>query len=865
MAKSDGTVIINTEINTSGITGGTNDIKKALDKISDTMNDFTGAVKSSESTCTSAFAASASAVDDLASSADSASGKLGGLESAQDGLASSLKSAENAASQLDSSISSLGTEASNGERKLKGLGDAARDINRGNPAQSLKTDIQGIDTEATQANDTLQDMAATLQDIAESSKDAAESTSNISSMTAAVSAGTVGMQAVGDTIKSVGTQMFESFSNLENAVTNVNSYFGLTGDAAEEMGEVVQNVFETGVTDSLDEVANGVRIVKENLGDLNATDLTNITNQAITLEKNWGIDMNESMRGVNALMTNFGMTAQEAMDYLVVGTQNGLDKTNELGDNLSEYSGKFAQAGYSAEEYFQLLQNGLEGGAYNLDKVNDSINEVTTRLADGTIADSLGSFSAETQQLFSAWKSGGATQKDVINSIISDISNATSQQEALTLASIAFGTMGEDANMDVIMSLNTMGDSYSDVDGKAAEMWENSTTSSQTLQGAINTIKDALAAFGEELAPAISTVADFLGNIFDVISEAPAPLKIFAVALGAVTLAFTVLVPVIFSLETAMAGLNMQLLPVILIIAGIAAAITAIILIIQHWGEITEWLSGVWGNIKAVAEAVWTAISEFFVMLFTSISEFFVSVWTGIVDFFTGIWQGISETATTVFTAISDFFVGIWNGIKETAVSVWNWIVQTVTGIWNNMKNGVTSIFNSIRNVITNVWNEIKDITSRIWNGIWGAIKSVVNSIIGGINGMIRGIVSGLNAVIRVLNKLNFKIPDWVPLLGGKRFGFNIKEFTAPQIPYLASGAVIPPNHEFMAVLGDQTNGTNLEAPESLLRKIVKEESNSNNEYRFIATINRRILFDEMIAEAKVRQTGNGKNPFVLA
>ena len=98
------------------------------------------------------------------------------------------------------------------------------------------------------------------------------------------------------------------------------------------------------------------------------------------------------------------------MDYIVKGTQNGLDKTNELGDNLSEYSGKFAQAGYSASEYFQLLQNGLQGGAYNLDKVNDAINEVTTRLADGTIGDSIDLYSQKTQGLFLAWQNGEATR-----------------------------------------------------------------------------------------------------------------------------------------------------------------------------------------------------------------------------------------------------------------------------------------------------------------------------------------------------------------------------------------------------------------------------------------------------------------------
>ena len=91
-------------------------------------------------------------------------------------------------------------------------------------------------------------------------------------------------------------------------------------------------------------------------------------------------------------MKNFGLSAQEAMDYIIAGTQEGLDWTDELGDNISEYSGKFSQAGYSAKDYFQLLKNGADSGAYNLDKVNDAINEVTTRLADGTIGDAIGFF-----------------------------------------------------------------------------------------------------------------------------------------------------------------------------------------------------------------------------------------------------------------------------------------------------------------------------------------------------------------------------------------------------------------------------------------------------------------------------------------
>ncbi|MFV0414002.1 MAG: hypothetical protein ACK5L3_12190 [Oscillospiraceae bacterium] len=89
---------------------------------------------------------------------------------------------------------------------------------------------------------------------------------------------------------------------------------------------------------------------------------------------------------------------------------------------------------------------------------------------------------------------------------------------------------------------------------------------------------------------------------------------------------------------------------------------------------------------------------------------------------------------------------------------------------------------------------------------------------------MVSNIYAGLNAVIRAINTLSFKVPDWVPGIGGGQFGFNFSELVAPQIPKLARGAVIPPNREFAAILGDQTSGRNLELPEALLRQIMREE-----------------------------------------
>ena len=197
-------------------------------------------------------------------------------------------------------------------------------------------------------------------------------------------------------------------------------------------------------------------------------------------------------------MKQYGLTAQEAMDYIVRGTQNGLDKTNELGDNLSEYAGKFEQAGYSASEYFQLLQNGLEGGAYNLDKVNDAINEVTTRLADGTIGDSIDLYSQKTQSLFLAWQNGEATQKQVIDSIVADIGNCTSQQEALNMAAQAFGTMAEDGNLKFITSLTSVGETYDSVAGSAENLFSQTQTPMQEMEANTRKLQQALIPLGRK-------------------------------------------------------------------------------------------------------------------------------------------------------------------------------------------------------------------------------------------------------------------------------------------------------------------------------------------------------------------------------
>lgn len=110
---------------------------------------------------------------------------------------------------------------------------------------------------------------------------------------------------------------------------------------------------------------------------------------------------------------------------------------------------------------------------------------------------------------------------------------------------------------------------------------------------------------------------------------------------------------------------------------------------------------------------------------------------------------------------------------------------------------------------------------SRAWNGLKGILKGAVNGIIGLINSLLSGMAAGLNAITRALNSWSVTVPSWVPILGGKQFGFNLKPITAPQIPLLAQGAVLPANKPFLAMVGDQRHGTNIEAPLSTIQEAV--------------------------------------------
>lgn len=249
------------------------------------------------------------------------------------------------------------------------------------------------------------------------------------------------------------------------------------------------------------------------------------------------------------------------------------------------------------------------------------------------------------------------------------------------------------------------------------------------------------------------------------------------------------------------------------LLAAIGQAIVGSLVIWFSTVAIPAVLSGIGSALSAIVAAIggWPVVLiAAVVALFAALIAVIVNNWDAICSWFAGVW---------------DSFVAAWNEFWSlVATNAQNWW-NDVTTAWSNFWSGISEKFNALKSALGSAWNSFwsglaSGVTS-IWNGIVNTVKGAVNSLIGFINGMLSGIVGGLNAAIDVLNGLSIDVPSWVPVVGGNHLGFSVSHITAPQIPYLAQGAVIPPNREFMAVLGDQSHGTNVEAPLATIQQAV--------------------------------------------
>ena len=261
----------------------------------------------------------------------------------------------------------------------------------------------------------------------------------------------------------------------------------------------------------------------------------------------------------------------------------------------------------------------------------------------------------------------------------------------------------------------------------------------------------------------------------------------------------------------------------------------------------------------------------------------------GFIDFFAGIFTGDMERTAKgiegIFSGLKGIIGSVIDGIRDWLNGLLDWIDKKTNGklkpLITGIKAIVTAVFGNIKQTVGNVINEIKTIFSglikfisgvfsgdfdKAWEGIKDIFKGIWNTIIDLLNGAINIIIKGLNWLIKQMNKISFDVPSWVPYVGGKSIGVNISPISENVLPHLAKGAVIPANDEFLAVLGDQTHGNNIEAPEGLIRKIVREESGGSGEVHVtivLDSVTGKKLFETVVRENNAVVRATGASPLV--
>lgn len=313
--------------------------------------------------------------------------------------------------------------------------------------------------------------------------------------------------------------------------------------------------------------------------------------------------------------------------------------------------------------------------------------------------------------------------------------------------------------------------------------------------------------------------------------------------------------------------------------------------IAKYWNE-------AWASVKKVWDARGKPIFDGIRGVFKNMGEMLMNVWTGLIK---PVWDNFMQSLDWLW---EQHLKPLWDNILEFVAS----LVECATNIYNNVIAPIVKwvqgyLYPILANTINTIWNIISDvagffmdiissiiqactgvteflsgvftldfqrafdglqeITNSFANAGIALFEGAVNIIIDLINGMINGVVTGINVVINALNSIKFDVPDWVPIWGGKHFGINLSPLTAPQIPKLsiprlATGAVIPPNREFLAVLGDQKQGTNVEAPletiKQAFREALAESGGSGKQMNVVLQVGRRELARTVVELSREEQ-----------
>lgn len=566
----------------------------------------------------------------------------------------------------------------------------------------------------------------------------------------------------------VGTAAIKFSSDSQDAFQQ---FAAATGTASNEMGkykDMINDVYKDNFGESINDVAEAMATVNQNMSYLDDSALQRCTEYAYTLSDTFGVDVAESTRAADSLIKNYGVSAREAFNLMTQGMQSGLNFSDELFDNIDEYSVQFKKLGLDAEDMFSVFANGAQNGAFNLDKIGDAVKEFSIRAIDGSDTtkqgfEALGMNADEMAQKFGA---GGKTAKEAFNEVIEGLASMDDPVAQSAAGVNLFGTMWEDLGPQVITSMSTASDaidkSRESVEGLVNVKYD---TLSGALGGLWRTIQvDVLQLIGNQLIPYVTKGISAIQKFTDKWNKLGPTTQKTVVKFAAVAASVG---PVLMGFGKISTGISTMISN----FGKIGGAITRLTGA-SGFSGIAKIMTGPFGIAAAAVAAAailiyknWDRIAP----ILQKIGQRFADFWKTVQPQLEPFINLVKEVASYLKETLEPVFKIVWKAAGDYVVKFFDDVSVII--------DGVLGVFEGVITFLTGVFQGNWE---KAWNGIVQAVGSIFGTLESLVKTPLNAVINLVNKAIGAINKISVDLPSAV---GGGHIGFNI-----PTIPTLAKG-----------------------------------------------------------------------------
>ncbi|SHK42325.1 phage tail tape measure protein [Desulforamulus aeronauticus] len=521
-----------------------------------------------------------------------------------------------------------------------------------------------------------------------------------------------GIATVGIALGGMAIKGIKSADELQQSLNLLAAQTGATTDEMQQLEESLTNIYANNRGESFEDIAQSMARVNQTLG-LTGQELENTTQTALMMRDTFDMDVGESIDTVNALMANFGVTAEQAYNLMAQGAQQGANKNGDLTEVLKEYAPHFSQLGISAEEFTDTLIQGAKSGAFQIDKVGDAIKEFSIRSKDmsTTSAEGFELLGLNAEEMFNTFAQGGEGAEKAFQDVITRLGQMDNPLAQNTAGVALFGTMFEDLGIEGIKALGDIGD-YAKLDVDALNQINSVRYDSfgQALTGIGRGLETSiLIPMGQQVLPIMSDFANWIqANMPQIKAIIGGTLNFIGslfTTVGSLIGAFIGILQYCYiQNKEIFDGIGQVIRTAFDIITGIFKTATA--LLKGDWDKFGKELSNLTSNIfKLIQNLFNLGLTTIKTILSNSISNFQSlgsSIMNALYNAFRGVWSSITSWlnsaissavssvkgfSSSFYSAGSQLFSSFWNGIRSVWDSISSWISSKVNWVKNQLSS----------------------------------------------------------------------------------------------------------------------------------------------------------------------------------